>query len=270
MRVVCVGDCAVDRYVNLGLDRPGGITLNFAVNLRRLMDASHSVEVLSVVGEDAEAAIPVAAAREHGLVAHLEARPGKTPVQWIDQEPTGEKIFFKYEEGVLGGFRLGPRELGVLEGAEVWVGNVYGQVQGLFDSFMQAGPPRMRVVDFTNLADYDSPGPFVERYASRVDVAFFGLNPSQAGLIAELGGIAAKHGKLFVVTLGDQGSLAFEGNREHRCPVVPVERVLDTTGAGDTYAAGFMSEYLRGAGVAAAMATGSREAALAVQRVGAF
>src|SRR5712691_3471086 len=30
VRITAVGDCGVDRYLNLGRDRPGGITLNFA------------------------------------------------------------------------------------------------------------------------------------------------------------------------------------------------------------------------------------------------
>ena len=35
MRITAVGDCGADRYLNLGRDRPGGITLNFAANARR-------------------------------------------------------------------------------------------------------------------------------------------------------------------------------------------------------------------------------------------
>ena len=49
MRVVGVGDCGVDRYLNLGLDRPGGITLNFAVNARRVFPATDPVGVVTAL-----------------------------------------------------------------------------------------------------------------------------------------------------------------------------------------------------------------------------
>lgn len=47
------------------------------------------------------------------------------------------------------------------------------------------------------------------------------------------------------VKLGAKGGLARQGGREVRAPVVPVE-VLDTTGAGDSFDAGFLYGYLQG------------------------
>jgi sugar/nucleoside kinase (ribokinase family) len=45
---------------------------------------------------------------------------------------------------------------------------------------------------------------------------------------------------------------------------------VDTTGAGDTFAAGFLREYWASRDVARSLARGAEEAAIAVQRVGAF
>lgn len=45
---------------------------------------------------------------------------------------------------------------------------------------------------------------------------------------------------LAVVTCSEQGALVIEGDNVQSCPAVPVERVVDTTGAGDLYAAGFL------------------------------
>jgi len=42
------------------------------------------------------------------------------------------------------------------------------------------------------------------------------------------------------VTCGAQGSIVLGEGRAERVPAVPVERVIDTTGAGDQYAAGFL------------------------------
>jgi sugar/nucleoside kinase (ribokinase family) len=45
---------------------------------------------------------------------------------------------------------------------------------------------------------------------------------------------------LAVVTCSEQGALVIEEHGVQSCPAVPVERVVDTTGAGDLYAAGFL------------------------------
>ncbi len=51
MRVTAVGDCGVDRYLSLGRDRPGGITLNFAANARRLFPAGDTVGVVTALSK---------------------------------------------------------------------------------------------------------------------------------------------------------------------------------------------------------------------------
>jgi sugar/nucleoside kinase (ribokinase family) len=46
--------------------------------------------------------------------------------------------------------------------------------------------------------------------------------------------------KIAAVTRSEQGSVIVSGDETHRVPAVPVEKVVDTTGAGDQYAAGFL------------------------------
>ena len=50
--------------------------------------------------------------------------------------------------------------------------------------------------------------------------------------------------KLIIITRGDKGSLAIENNKIIYCESVKVEKVLDLTGAGDLFAAGFLKEYI--------------------------
>jgi sugar/nucleoside kinase (ribokinase family) len=51
---------------------------------------------------------------------------------------------------------------------------------------------------------------------------------------------ASSHCELVAVTRGSEGSLVISGENIHQIEAVPVERVIDTTGAGDLYAAGFL------------------------------
>jgi sugar/nucleoside kinase (ribokinase family) len=46
--------------------------------------------------------------------------------------------------------------------------------------------------------------------------------------------------KIAAVTRSEKGSVVVQGAETHVVPAYPVEKVVDTTGAGDQYAAGFM------------------------------
>ena len=56
MKVTAVGDCGIDRYVDLRADRPGGISLNFAANAKAWFEPGDRIGVLTALGEDREAA----------------------------------------------------------------------------------------------------------------------------------------------------------------------------------------------------------------------
>src|ERR1700733_7549344 len=74
---------------------------------------------------------------------------------------------------------------------------------------------------------------------------------------------------LAVVTRGDQGSLAFDGKTPWRTTAVPGE-VVDTTGAGDAFAAAFLDARLAGAEVDQAMRMAAAHAAEACAHFGAW
>jgi sugar/nucleoside kinase (ribokinase family) len=71
-----------------------------------------------------------------------------------------------------------------------------------------------------------------------------------------------------VVTLGADGALWTDGRESVRAEAVRVEEVVDSTGAGDAFAAGLLAARLDGAAPAEAMAAGARLAAKAVGRSG--
>ena len=269
MNIVCIGDCGVDRYVPLGLDRPGGITLNVAVHLRQCLPDSR-ITIVTAVGNDAGAdlvARSIARARLEARTCRLE---GATPIQYIDLEPTGEKRFIRYEAGVLHQFRLGPGERALVAAADLLVTTVFAQVEELFDSVMAAPCKGMRAVDFTDLSDVGDGVGLVSRYVDRFDIGFFGLTSGAVDLIGALEAIARAHRRLFVITLGADGGLAICGSERITFRAQPVPRVVDTTGAGDSFAAGFLAEYCASRDIGHALVRGSAEAAQTIQHIGAF
>src|SRR5215469_1769418 len=72
---------------------------------------------------------------------------------------------------------------------------------------------------------------------------------------------------LLVVKLGAEGALAHSGEREWVSPARKVA-VVDAVGAGDSFDAGFLHEYLRGSDIETCLASGNLAGALSVTRVG--
>jgi sugar/nucleoside kinase (ribokinase family) len=80
----------------------------------------------------------------------------------------------------------------------------------------------------------------------------------------------ARHCELAAVTLGAQGSVIVEHDGTiTEVPVEPVKEVLDTTGAGDLYASGFLFGYTQGMNPAQCGRLGSIAAAEVIGHVGA-
>jgi sugar/nucleoside kinase (ribokinase family) len=71
-----------------------------------------------------------------------------------------------------------------------------------------------------------------------------------------------------VVTRSEHGSVAARGEELIAVPACPVERVLDTTGAGDQYAAGFLFGLARGLPLETCARLGSLAAAEVIQHYG--
>jgi len=80
--------------------------------------------------------------------------------------------------------------------------------------------------------------------------------------LAGFGGIAA-------VKIGKDGAWVARGSELHRIAPVKVERVTDTTGAGDAWAGGFLYGHLRGKSLPASGTLGSHLGAECVQHLGA-
>jgi fructokinase len=78
-----------------------------------------------------------------------------------------------------------------------------------------------------------------------------------------------KFDKLIVITRSDKGSLAIKNNEVINCESVKVDKVLDLTGAGDLFAAGFLKEYLDKSDIKKCLTVGSITASKIIQKIGA-
>ncbi|MCT7376214.1 adenosine kinase [Chelativorans salis] len=74
--------------------------------------------------------------------------------------------------------------------------------------------------------------------------------------------------RLAIVTRSERGSIAMTREENVAVDAVPVENVVDTTGAGDLYAAGFLFGYTRGRNLTDCARLGSLAAAMVIQQIG--
>ena len=72
---------------------------------------------------------------------------------------------------------------------------------------------------------------------------------------------------LVVVKMGGRGAIARQGERCVRVPAFPVE-VVETTGAGDTFNAGFLTAWLKGLTLEESLTLGVAAGSLSVTKVG--
>ena len=75
--------------------------------------------------------------------------------------------------------------------------------------------------------------------------------------------------KLIIITRSENGSVAIKNNEIIDCDSAKVDKVLDLTGAGDLFAAGFLKEYLEKSEIKKCLMTGAVLASKIIQKIGA-
>ena len=107
----------------------------------------------------------------------------------------------------------------------------------------------------------------------RVDILFANeaeiMSLAQHDSSAEAALAVAAHVPTVVVTCGEKGAFALSGGEKVAVPAQPIERLVDTTGAGDLFAAGFLAAQARGLGVEQSLRLGAICAAEVIQHYGA-
>ena len=250
-----VGDNCIDRFQPpVDLSVVGGNAVNVAVHLCRL---GRDCAYFGAVGRDADGDRTIEMLEACGVVTdHIQRLDGVTAYTEITIDPIGDRIIGFEEFGVCRVYRPTDAEIALLSRMRhVHFGWMMG-AEGLIARLRAAG---VTVSKDTSV----NPG------AANLSIAFTSAQgtPDRARAIAE--GLLSEGAEIAVVTLGASGSLVMAGQEVRRTGIKPVT-VVDTTGAGDTFIAGFLARHLDGGSLSQCLDAGRDAAAETCTYFGAF
>ena len=293
-RALCAGECMVElTHTDASTLRLGfaGDTYNTAVYLRRVaaeLDLELEVGYLTGVGDDDYSAAMREAWRVEGVADRSVLLPGRTPGLYaIRTAATGERRFTYW--------RHMSAASEVFRGSD-WCDGLDGDLIHLSGITLQLTSPRSRETLLVRLAELRAAGAWVSfdtNYrpagwsfgreaadaidkvcslanfvlASRDDETLLHGPADPDACIRRISGLGATE-----VILRDGAAGAYvgtDGDVRH-IAARPVERVLDTTAAGDAFAGGYLAARLAGHAPTLAAGIGNGVAAVVIQHPGAI
>jgi 2-dehydro-3-deoxygluconokinase len=290
-KVACIGECMIElRQVPGALYSRGfgGDTLNTAVYLARLGIA---VDYITALGDDALSDEMVAGWQAEGINTARVARvPGKLPgLYMIETDTKGERRFFHWRDSAAARLLMDLPETGAALNSLAAYHAVYfsaitlsiyseeGRAR-LFGALRRARQERTRIVFDTNFRargwpDLDAARRAFGQAFEIADIALAStedLLPLWPGEASEalLARIASPEA---VLKLAELGSIVrFKGAAQEVRAEPPTKPVVDTTAAGDSFAAAYVAARLQGADPVEAARAGHHLAGVVVCYPGAI
>lgn len=256
MRVAGVGFSCIDKYENLGKYYPTGNSVDFVIHLSRL---GVDVSMVSVVGNDLYGAMMMEKLREEEVdVTCMHVRPGKTAIFKMDLNGN-DRVHKEKIEGVMAEFALTGQDIAFILQHQAIHTNLSGRINEHLSYFRSQG---IKVIyDFSTRTRKEIAGPVLPD----TDYVFFSYDREDDYIIDFMKWAYNQGPGLVVVTLGEHGSLAYDGETFHRGDIVKAE-VVNTVGAGDSFCAGFMYGQLKGWPIPESLRQGAVVAAGVVSR----
>jgi fructoselysine 6-kinase len=239
MKFIAVGDNVVDCYLDQGMYYPGGNAVNVAVNCAR--HGAQSVAYIGVFGDDPEAEHIKRCLEKEGIgweysrkTYAASGHPG------VSLDPGGDRIFVggpKDTAQHIFRIRLTPRDLDYIKRFDLCHTSCYSGIEPELEALSRCCPVSF---DFSTQHEDD----YIKLVAPHIRFAFFsgaGLEPDRIDRIIEL--CHEQGTELVGITLGSRGALFSRQGRRYTQSIKPVEKIVDTMGAGDSFIAGFLVEF---------------------------
>lgn len=266
LKIVSIGECTIDHYIELNKQFVGGISLNFAVHSKR--SGAENVSLISRIGKEDESRILQKLASEKVDSSHVKTLDGSTARQNILLTSHGDRIFPAggYDPGVLEDFQLNEDEIQFVQTHNILASSIFLQLEPLFRKVISLPFNGWRVADFLDLADYRKDLSVVEQLIGQLAIAFIS---GDHDLVETLRPLSRTTNCLIVITLGADGSTALIKGEPIFQPSFQIDKLVDSTGCGDAFQAAFTVSYWRERDLQRALESGAKQAATVIQHLGA-
>ena len=258
MKICCVGDNCIDYYVQTNTPYFGGNPVNVSVYCRRLGINSSYV---GLMGTDDLGNQFMQVLKDKGIdISHLYQKEGSTAltkVEMINQE----RILGDYDEGVFADFKLTPNDIDYISNHDCMVTGIWSRCESyLKDIHIPIA------FDFADKVNH----PLWQKVLPHISFAFYSNDHlDDEALKLEMKSKYTANLKVLVCTRGKKGSLAYDGVKFYQHGIEKCE-VVDTMGAGDSYIAGFIVDYLENKNIKKAMIAGTKNSAITIAYQGAW
>jgi sugar/nucleoside kinase (ribokinase family) len=272
--VLGFGDNVVDKYVHIKTMYPGGNCVNYAA-YANMLGVKRSA-YMGYFGNDA-AAEHVINTLDRLNIETVKCKQFEDENGWSEITiKDGDRVFLDWNDGGVRGrhpYVLDRFDLQYIKQFDVVHSGNYCYTEKELHKIQQAGVPLS--FDFSD----DSSQEYYEQVAPNVDYAFMSCSGQDEEAVQEHLEFVKKLGpKLAVATLGAKGAMAFDGSKFYRQNAAPLEKIVDTMGAGDSFITAFMVCYIfrlkqhveQNAMICEAMESASKFAARICQLEGAF
>jgi fructoselysine 6-kinase len=234
MKAACFSVAALDFFPQKNKHYAGGNSLNQAIRYRQM---GHQSAFVGALGTD-DAGDRIAALLQNKSIdiSHMHRISGTTACNKIINDELGERygVDGAWDGGVYEEFQLGEADWVYIKSFDIW--STHANNPNYLSALERKNSNQFMGVDFLHLRDYE----LLQKSLSTIDIAYFGGTADMANDLAQ---IAKNNRGVIVLTLGAEGSIAFEGDRSYTQKALTVDKVIDTTGCGDAFQAAFTASY---------------------------
>lgn len=263
MKILALGTSCVDLYPQKNIVTPGGEALNISAHLSRRDDVD--VYLMGQIGQDAYGDAILKSIKGMKIdLCHLYRVSGETAHHEIHIKKDGDRYFEEgsWHGGVSPLFRFNDSDRRL-------IANVDGVITTLWEPNLDELVEMRGELGFVLAVDFNEQRDFGrwEHLIHKLDIFFISAEKS---LIDDFRKRSQGCDTVFILTFGEEGSMAFHRGQGFKCPAVPVDNVVDTTGCGDCFQGVFLADYIKNGNISIALEKSSVEAAKVTAYVGGF
>lgn len=256
VKFTAAGYVCIDYYPEF--DNRCYVTGNGVDVLFNLLDMRPDVtsSIVSAVSDDPYGKMSVEVFQKRGIdCSHLEIIPGgetpRVPLHLINNDRMhGEPV-----RGIMGNYEFSDESIDFICQHDMMHTDFTGRLIPRLEEIRKRG---VKVFfDLSNTIDH----PDIRHVLSNIDCGLVSFGDDLEKGQDFLKYAHSLGAKLMIATFGKNGSIAYDGSKFYKGDIVPVEKVVNTVGAGDSYFAGFIGALIDEKPIIDCMYSGAARAA---------